>query len=270
VDNVGFSDKESKAGQSKAGTGEDIPVAVREDGVSEAQPWRKQAWLIFGVVGVGAIALTVGIGLAFGNQLLPSIASLGRQRAIAPTPSAASPINTKPTGSNTLLGHFAYSEAAASDLQAISSDGRIKLRKAAAQKFQAMTAAARAQGVILVPISGFRSVSEQQQLFFEVKAQRNQRATERATVSAPPGYSEHHTGYAIDIGDGRVPATNLSPNFENTAAFKWLQANAARYSFEISFPKNNAQGVTYEPWHWRFVGDRDSLETFYKARQSGS
>ena len=131
----------------------------------------------------------------------------------------------------------------------------------------AMTAAARSQGVILVPISGFRSVSEQQHLFFDVKAQRNQLATERATVSAPPGYSEHHTGYAVDIGDGRTPATNLSQTFEKTAAYKWLAANAARYSFEMSFPKNNPQGVSYEPWHWRFVGDRHSLETFYKARQ---
>jgi len=45
-----------------------------------------------------------------------------------------------------------------------------------------------------------------------------------------------------------------------------LSANAARYSFELSFAKNNRQGVSYEPWHWRYVGDRDSLETFYKAQ----
>ncbi|MGC8714541.1 MAG: M15 family metallopeptidase, partial [Leptodesmis sp.] len=70
------------------------------------------------------------------------------------------------------------------------------------------------------------------------------------------------------LGDGSVPAANLSPTFENTSAYKWLQANAAFYSFEMSFPKNNNQGVSYEPWHWRYVGDRDSLETFYKARQA--
>jgi D-alanyl-D-alanine carboxypeptidase len=63
-----------------------------------------------------------------------------------------------------------------------------------------------------------------------------------------------------------VPAANVSPDFEHTAAFKWLEANAARYSFEISFPKGNAQGVSYESWHWRFIGDINSLETFYKAR----
>jgi D-alanyl-D-alanine carboxypeptidase len=89
---------------------------------------------------------------------------------------------------------------------------------------------------------------------------------QRAEVSAPSGYSEHHTGYAVDIGDGKAPALNLKIDFENTAAFKWLKANAARFSFEMSFPRNNAQGLSYEPWHWRYVGDRDSLETFYKAR----
>ena len=91
--------------------------------------------------------------------------------------------------------------------------------------------------------------------------------SQRAAVSAPPGYSEHHTGYAIDIGDADVPATNLSPDFENTAAFKWLRENAAYFSFELSFPRDNPQNIMYEPWHWRFVGDRHSLETFYKARE---
>jgi D-alanyl-D-alanine carboxypeptidase len=140
------------------------------------------------------------------------------------------------------------------------------MRKAAAEAFKAMQAAAAADGVSLVPLSAFRSVEDQQHLFFDVKAERGQTATKRAEVSAPPGYSEHHTGYAVDIGDANVPAANVSPDFENTAAFKWLQANAARYSFEISFSKGNAQGVNYESWHWRFIGDIQSLETFYKAR----
>jgi D-alanyl-D-alanine carboxypeptidase len=48
-----------------------------------------------------------------------------------------------------------------------------------------------------------------------------------------------------------------------------LQNNAAQYSFELSFPENNPQGISYEPWHWRFVGDSHSLETFYKAQQLG-
>ena len=123
---------------------------------------------------------------------------------------------------------------------------------------------AAASGIYFAPISGFRSVEDQQHVFFDVKAERRQNATKRAEVSAPPGYSEHHAS-SIDIGDGSAPETNLSQSFDNTQAFKWLEANAPAFSFEMSFPKNNRQGVSYEPWHWRFVGDRPSLETFYKA-----
>ncbi|HEY9705787.1 MAG TPA: M15 family metallopeptidase, partial [Allocoleopsis sp.] len=166
----------------------------------------------------------------------------------------------------TILGHFPYQEVAESELAPITNDGRIRLNKAAAKQFQSMITAARKQGINIVPISGFRSIAQQKQLFFEVKAQRGQTTEQRALVSAPPGHSEHHTGYAVDVGDGNVPATNLNTNFENTRAFQWLKNNAAFYSFEMSFPKNNRQGVSYEPWHWRYVGDQKSLETFYKAK----
>ena len=141
------------------------------------------------------------------------------------------------------------------------------MRSAAAEKFLQMQTAAKADGVILVPISAFRDAKTQEQLFFGVKEQKVQDASKRAEVSAPPGYSEHHTGYAVDIGDGNAPATNLETEFAKTAAFRWLEQNALKYSFELSFPLGNKQGVSYEPWHWRFVGDRDSLETFYKARK---
>jgi len=166
-----------------------------------------------------------------------------------------------------ILGHLPYEEASLNELKAITIDGGIKLRHKAADKFLQMQRDAKAQGVILTPISGFRSIKNQEYLFFQVKEQRKQATTKRAEVSAPPGYSEHHTGYAIDIGDGNAPATNLSTNFEKTSAYQWLSRNAAKYSFEISFTPDNLQGISYEPWHWRFVGDTHSLETFYKARQ---
>lgn len=99
-----------------------------------------------------------------------------------------------------------------------------------------------------------------------MKEKRAQGAQQRAKVSAPPGRSEHHTGYAMDIGDATQPKTHVNVTFEETRAFEWLRKNAPRYSFELSFPKGNSQGVSYEPWHWRYVGDKDSLETFYNAR----
>jgi D-alanyl-D-alanine carboxypeptidase len=168
-----------------------------------------------------------------------------------------------------MLGHLRYSEAPANTLRPIGRAGdgyEIKLREAAAKSYLAMVADARAEGIELVVISGFRTKAEQKELFFGVGQQRNQTPAQRAQVSAPPGYSEHHTGYAVDIGDGSTPSTNLSRSFEKTAAFLWLQKNAARYGFELSFPENNPQGVMYEPWHWRYVGDDQSLATFYKGQ----
>ena len=234
---------------------DDIPEALRDTPDIQRSPRLKPILLIVGLLGIGAIA--VGISLFFLTQK-PKATPEAAGSQTQPSPKTETVDN--------LLGHLPYQEAPASELQPITPNGQIKLRAAAAEKFKAMSAAAARQGVILVPISGFRSVADQKHLFFDVKAQRGQVASKRAEVSAPPGYSEHHTGYAADIGDGKIPATNLSPDFEKTAAFKWMEKNAAYYSFEISFPKDNAQGVNYEPWHWRFVGDTDSLKTFYKAK----
>ena len=126
-----------------------------------------------------------------------------------------------------------------------------------------MQANARQSGIHLLVISGFRSVEVQEYLFFQVGQSQSLTPQERALVSAPPGYSEHHTGYAVDIGDVNYPQSHLEVSFERTPAFRWLEANAARYGFELSFPQDNPYGVNYEPWHWRFVGDRASLSTFH-------
>ena len=257
MDNAGLPGKPPNT--SEAPPVDDIPVALRDTPEADRRYQVKPIVLIASLVGLGAIALIATL-LAIGNSTPKAVVNTSSQPSPSPTATAGQ------TSTDILLGHFSYKEAPESELQSITADGRFKLRKPAAKQYKAMVAAARQSGVILVAISGFRPVSEQQHLFFDVKAQRGQDARERAEVSAPPGYSEHHTGYAVDIGDGNVPATNLNPKFENTAAFKWLKNNAARYSFEMSFPRDNPQGVSYEPWHWRFVGDTQSLETFYKAK----
>ncbi|NUN64459.1 D-alanyl-D-alanine carboxypeptidase family protein [Pseudanabaena biceps] len=195
----------------------------------------------------------------FTSQTSASKPSLAPSVSASPVPDSSNPPD--------LFGHHAFTEAPANKLRVISraSDGyQIRLHESAAKSYLKMEADARADGVEFTVISGFRTIAEQQELFFEISKQRNQTPAERAKVSAPPGHSEHHTGYALDIGDGAAPSANLSTSFEKTAAFQWLQNNAARYGFEMSFPPNNSQGVMYEPWHWRFVGDEDSLATFYK------
>lgn len=263
----------------------DIPEAVRE------LPDRKRQYrsnhsnrsrIFLGLVGLGFI---VAIALPLIWMQTRSISSAVNSAEIAPLKPAResvsvssptvsnapdslpnSPVDSAETEASPLLNHFPYEEAPVSELEPVSSDGNIMLRRAAAAKFLEMIDAARADGIRITPLSGFRSLDQQESLFFDVKAERGQQATLRAEVSAPPGYSEHHTGYAIDVGDEYYPDTDLRVSFERTPAFEWLQENAAYYSFELSFPEDSPQGVSYEPWHWRFVGDRHSLETFYRAR----
>ncbi|OUL22612.1 D-alanyl-D-alanine carboxypeptidase [Nostoc sp. T09] len=252
---------------SSAASGDDIPAALRD--TPDAKPKVRLQPVVLLTGGVLAfVLLAISSGFLFFIVSPKKTADSQPSPTISPTqtPTSDSSATTQTNNSDTVLGHLAYAEAPESELAVVSPRVRIRMRKAAAEKFQEMAKAARRAGVILVPISGFRSVKEQEQLFFGVGAQRNQTPAQRAALSAPPGHSEHHTGYAVDVGDGAVPATNLQANFDNTKAYQWLQANAARFSFEMSFPKDNAQGVSYEPWHWRFVGDRDSLETFYKAK----
>ena len=67
-------------------------------------------------------------------------------------------------------------------------------------------------------------------------------------VSAPPGYSEHHTGRAVDITTDDSP--ELEIEFERTAAFRWLCRRAGDFGFSLSYPQGNRHGYAYEPWHW--------------------
>jgi D-alanyl-D-alanine carboxypeptidase len=120
---------------------------------------------------------------------------------------------------------------------------------------------ARNDGVWIVPVSGFRNISDQEKLF-DAQIQRRGSPEAAAKLSAPPGYSEHHTGYAIDVTDGRFPKQDITYNFATTDAFKWLTIYAKEFGFEMSFPENNSQGVSYEPWHWRFVGSNEAKEIF--------
>lgn len=70
---------------------------------------------------------------------------------------------------------------------------------------------------------------------------------ERCKMSAPAGFSEHATGYAVDIN-------SLVESFKDSDAYKWLQTNAQSYGWELSFPNSQTQ-VAFEPWHWKFVGN---------------
>ena len=124
-------------------------------------------------------------------------------------------------------------------------------------------------GVYLVFLSGFRSIQLQKEIFYSLKSIRSQIALERARVSAPPGYSEHSTGFAIDIGDKFNRETDFEVEFEGTPAFKWLKKNAAKYHFKLSFDKEQ-NSVDYEPWHWRYEGSIEALKIFEASNREKS
>ena len=122
----------------------------------------------------------------------------------------------------------------------------------AARAWRSMQAAAMRDGVVLEAISGYRS-HDYQLGIFERKLSRGLSVEEILTVNAAPGYSEHHSGRALDIGTLDEPPAEES--FENTAAFAWLRGNAGGYGFVMSYPRGNSHGIVYEPWHWRFDPD---------------
>tara|TARA_Y100001968_G_scaffold43000_1_gene33040 strand:- start:194 stop:925 length:732 start_codon:yes stop_codon:yes gene_type:complete len=161
---------------------------------------------------------------------------------------------------DSLLGHFPYPEAYKDDL--VDLYPGFKVHRDMKNALLKMRSDAALDGIQLVFLSGFRSISLQKEIFYENKSLRNQIAIERAKVSAPPGYSEHSTGYAIDIGDRTLRETDFEVSFEFTPAYKWLKENAAKYHFVLSYPKGNFQGVSFEPWHWRFEGTVDALKQF--------
>ncbi len=177
------------------------------------------------------------------------------------------PKSTPKSHPDTLLNHHHYDEAPPDTLAKLNPNSEIKLRPAAQISLNAMIAKAKADGVQLGVVSGFRSIEDQDYLYFKVKAERGESAKARAEVSAPPGYSEHHTGYAVDLIDESQPATYVEESFVTTPAYRWLMKNAAFFNFEMSFPQNNKDLVAYEPWHWRYVGDQKSLELFYGDQQ---
>jgi LAS superfamily LD-carboxypeptidase LdcB len=166
----------------------------------------------------------------------------------------------------TRFGHRAYREApraVLSNAGPYRATGRtVQLRREAAEAWRRMVAAAAKDGIGLVPISGFRPVSYQEGLYRRA-TKRYGSAQAAARWVAPPGHSEHHTGWTLDVGDRDRPDADVEQSFATTPAHTWLAAHAAVWGFELSFPKDNPQGVSYEPWHWRYIGSEEARRLFH-------
>lgn len=118
-------------------------------------------------------------------------------------------------------------------------------------------------------ISCYRSIAHQQRVFCEARRPGEPCVdpAARAESVAPPGHSEHATGYAIDFGERPEGAcADVEPCIADTPLGHWLILNAPDYGFELSFPSSNSQGVTWEPWHWRWVGTSNSEPGALAAR----
>lgn len=123
-------------------------------------------------------------------------------------------------------------------------------------------------GIELRVVSAYRSFDEQAQLKGGYTITYGSGAN---AFSADQGYSEHQLGTTIDFSSPEVNNA-LVTQFDTTAAYAWLEKNAYRYGFTLSYPQGNAYYV-YEPWHWRFVGTdlagdlRRSGKSFYDLEQ---
>ena len=127
----------------------------------------------------------------------------------------------------------------------------IVIQEKAYQAFKQMQKAAAIESNLdLQILSAFRSVEYQKNLIIN-KLKKDLKLKDILAVLAPPGFSEHHTGRALDLTTSKLKT--LTSEFDQTEEFLWLENNADKFNFVLSYPKNNAYGMIYEPWHWCFV-----------------
>ena len=121
------------------------------------------------------------------------------------------------------------------------------IQKDAYDEFKKLLADARADGVHFSLLSGYRSYRTQKEIYDDYVSKHGKEAADKAV--SRPGYSEHQTGYALDLN-------NAEESFGNTNEGKWLAANCAKYGFIIRYPKGkeSVTGRQYQPWHIRYVG----------------
>ncbi len=162
--------------------------------------------------------------------------------------------------------HLPYAEPAPLALVAL--DGETLVHKNAVGPLMNLLQAAKKDGVPLRVAAGFRSVEMQRAAYESGARKKGISLRSYAWWTAPPGFSEHHTGLAVDFTDLRKPKTDFTPaTFSKTEAYAWLKSHAPEFGFELSFEERNTLRVAFEPWHWRFVGDAESRAIFAVARQ---
>ncbi|MGM0124394.1 zinc D-Ala-D-Ala carboxypeptidase [Enterococcus sp. AZ194] len=158
------------------------------------------------------------------------------------------------------------------DSQLVSLSNGFEVDKRIAKEFAALEDAAKKAGYPLVTISAFRSVAYQEEVFAEGVTQNmsklgiseEEAKKEAKKTMTEPGYSEHHTGLALDVVDEQWNKNYvggvLDERFGDQPGAKWLAENASKFGFIIRYPKNQEKitSITYEPWHIRYVGKENA------------
>lgn len=124
-----------------------------------------------------------------------------------------------------------------------------RLTAHALRAWSQMKSCAAESEITLHLLSAYRSPDYQYELL-KRKLDAGQSLEQILQVNAAPGYSEHHTGRAVDVGTPGCAA--LVEEFERTPAFAWLREHAHEFGFALSYPRDNPAGMAYEPWHWCF------------------
>jgi len=126
----------------------------------------------------------------------------------------------------------------------------IKINKEAYDNFKELENDIKKEGLNIRIISAYRSFNYQDNLYNNYLKREKQSIVD--TYSARAGYSEHHTGLAIDV-DNTILDFN---KFYLTKEFIWMNKNAHKYGFILRYPKDKERitGYSYEPWHYRYVG----------------
>ena len=141
-------------------------------------------------------------------------------------------------------------EATALEVAEVGTEGRDHLLiPLAAEVWRCLKAAALVDGIDLFIVSAFRSIDRQAEIVRR-KLEAGAAIESILTICAPPGFSEHHTGRAVDLSTFGSRA--LEVEFDQTAAHAWLTEHAAEFGYYLSYPIGNRWGYQYEPWHWCF------------------
>lgn len=160
------------------------------------------------------------------------------------------------------IKHFKYAETKKEDLvwsgYGVKNHRKYLIHKQAKPALDEMIKAAKKDGITLKPNSIFRSVNRQKQII-EHKL-KTQKPYDVYHISSPAGYSEHHTGLAVDFN-------SIDSTFDRSSAYRWLLKNAEKFGFEQTFTQDYSEwsGVSEESWHWRYIGKNGEFVYIFQA-----